>query len=250
MVDIKMSEYMNKSAEMNGLGVNDVVPRCIARMPFPSCKQLQGFDIQNTGRGVLTFSLKKRGVVSTIPAEVITTLRVAASDRFRGIFENRRIVPQTVVIVDTNAVVPQRVEDTNGDGVLWQTNGPVGPTYPMKVGTVNYNEGKIDFTFYNAVTLPVSSGYKHSDWSDFTTPIGFDVSSGGARRSVIVYPDGAENYIDGIKDQEEIGFFAQKKTSGDPSTTMNLCVSYFGDDSHVGTVLVKGEITGYPYHNN
>ena len=135
-VDIRMSEYLNKSTELNSLGVHSVVDVCLARVTG-GLRQLQGFELKNTGKGLVTFTLKKRGKSYTVAAQNISALQVGATDRIRGALGIRRITPKTVVILDTNVGTPQRVEDKNGDGILCQTNGPAGPTYPLEVGTIN-----------------------------------------------------------------------------------------------------------------
>lgn len=249
-VYMKMNEYTNKCAELNSLFVPLTTDLCLARILSSSFKQVSSFEIKNTGRGTITVTLKKRGETTTVTAANKNALRVDSTDRFRGNLGARRLTPKTVIIVDTNVVIPQRVEDTNGDGILWQTAGPVGPTYPVQVGTVDYNEGIIDFTFYATVTLAVTADYKQTDWASFSTPVTFDVAPGGGVYPYIIYPTNAENYMDSVKNADEIGFFAKRKSASDVASSINLSVGYFGDDSNISSQIVRGEITGYPYHNN
>lgn len=250
MAGIGMMEFRDKVAELTNLGVNKETDIIMARLNRDGCPRLQGFKLYNRGNGAVTFTLKKRGASTTVAAENIDALRVGATDRFRGSMANRRVTPGTVKIVDSNVGTPQQVEDTNGDGVLYQTNGPAGPSYPVEVGAINYNEGIIDLTFEIGVTLSVTADYKHKNWADFATPITFDVVAGGA----VPYEIGgdktrSENFQDGIGlDTTEIGFAAKKK-SGEVSTTLALEVLYYGDDSLIKLPIKKGEIDDYPYHN-
>lgn len=243
------ADFMLKESEDVALGVNSIADICLARVNKEAFPKLHSFRLKNKGSGNVTFTLKKRGVSTTIAAESLNGLQVGGSDRFRGPMANRRVTPQTVVIVDTNAGVPQRVEDTNGDGILWQTDGPATITYPRQVGTINYNDAVIDFTFGVAVTLNVTAGYQHTDWSAFGTPITFGLVAGGAERTFLIVPDNAENFFDSVKDEDEIGFFGKKTAVDQAETVLSLVLCYFGDDSDIKLPIKKGEIDDYPYHN-
>jgi len=247
-IDLRMAEFTNKQAELLNLGVNSLSDQCVARIKGDGMKLVQSFDLRNTGKGAVTFTLKKRGQSYSIVDEDIESLQVGATDRFKGALAKRRITPKTIVITDANAT-PQRIEDTNGDGILWQTAGPTGPTYPIRVGTIEYNNGVIDFTFVLVVTLTtVEIDYRHTDWTAFTSNITFDIVAGGACVPYIVYPANASNYVKGIKDESEVGFFAKRKT-GEVSTMLALAISYFGDDSLMTLPIAKGEIDEFPFHN-
>jgi hypothetical protein len=244
-----MTDFKTRSAELPTLGVHSVTPICLARLNQAAFGKLNSFSLQNKGKGNVSFELKKRGQRYTIAAEDISALQVGATDRFRGPFAKRRVDPKSIVIVDVNAVVPQRVEDTNGDGILWQTDGPTTVTYPKQVGTINYNDGIVDFTFELAVTTPVTVDYKHTDWTSFGTAITItSLVAGGGSRDIIILPDRADNFYDGVRDEEEIGFFAAL-IAGQVPTILGLVVTYMGDDSEIILPPHKGEIDDYPFHN-
>jgi len=246
---IGMMEFQTREAELTGLGVRDTADTCLARVNNEGFALLQSFIMKNKGPGNVTITLKKRGQSYTIAAENIDALRVGATDRFRGPFANRRVTPGSITLVDSNGGVPQKLQDTNSDGVLWQTDGPAGPAYPIQVGSIDYNTGVIDFTFNQAVTLSVTVAYKHTDWTAFGTPITFPLVAGGAERQIIIVPDNADNYFDSLRDEQEFGFFGKRTAADQPPSQVGLVVVYFGDDSKIRLPLVKGEIRDYPYHN-
>lgn len=249
MSAIGHADYQVKEAELVRLGVNSVEDVCLARVNREGFKNIQRISLKNKGNGNVTVTLKKRGQESTVVDENINALQVGGTDRFRGPFANRRVTPGSIVIEDDNAVVKQKVEDTDKDGVLWQTDGPAGPSYPIRVGSIVYEEGKIDFTFVQGVTLNVLADYKHTNWAQFDSNITFDLAAGGGARDYIILPDAADNYFDSLRDEEEWGIFAKRKTSSDPNTFLGLIVGYIGDESPLKLPLPTGEITGYPYHN-
>jgi hypothetical protein len=243
-------EHRTKPAELVGLGVHSVEDVCLARVNKTGFSLIESIELVNKGHGNVTFTLKKRGQSYTIAAEVITSLQVGATDRYRGKLAQRRVTPGTITILDSNAGVDQKVEDTNADGILWQVDGPVGPTYPIEVGTVDYNEGILDFTFNQAVTNPTTIDYKHTNWTAFGTPVTFDIVAAAGSRKYTILPDDAENYFDSLKEEIEFGIFAKKTASDQDNTVLGLIVWYFGDDSQITLPLVKGEILGTPYHNS
>jgi len=249
---IGMAEYQDRTAELTTLGVNSTSDIVLARFNRAGVMRLNSFELNNKGRGDVTFTLLKRGREYPIVAENINALRVAATDRFRGKLAQRRIKPGSVVIVDTNVGVPQRIEDSNNDGKLWQTNGPAGPAYPILVGTINYDDAIVDFSFQVAVTLAVTTGYRHTNWTQFTTNVTFDLVKAGGYQHYVVKGDSTrtENILKGMSfDEQEIGFVAKKKTSSDPETVLGLCIHYHGNDEEVSLPIIKGEIDDYPYHN-
>ncbi len=245
------AEFQTKEAELVRLGVHSTEDVCLARVNKDGFMKIVKFSMSNKGKGNVTITLKKRGVQYTIPAENIEPLRVAASDRFRGPLTKKRIKPISVTIVDANVGVPQKVQDTNGDGVLWQTDGPAGPAYPVEVGKIEYETGIFDFTFVKAVTLTtVEADFQHTDWTAFTPAITFGLVAGGGARSIILFPDRAQDYTEDVRDELEWGFFGKKTASDQANTTVGLITSYIGDDSPIKLPHEKGEITGFPYHNN
>ena len=247
---IGMMEFTVKEAELTSLGVRSTEDACLARVNKDGFPLLQSFYMKNQGYGNVTVTLKKRGQEYTIAAENIDALRVGTTDRFRGPFAQRRVKPGSITILDANVGVDQKIQDTNSDGILWQTDGPPGPAYPIKVGTVDYNNGIIDLTFNQAVTLSVVVAYKHTNWVAFDSPITFGMVAGAGARDYIILPDNAQNYVESLRDEIEFGWFGKKTASDQPSTSLMLTVRYFGDDSKIRLPLEKGEITGSPYHNN
>lgn len=241
-------EYNIKHTEDPTLGIASTNDECLLRVDKAGLRLLHSFEVKNKGKGNATITIKKRGMEYTIAAEVLTALQVGATDRFRGPLTKRRVKPGSVVILDSNVVVVQRVEDTNGDGILWQTDGPVGVTYPKEVGKINYHTGWIDYVFENAVTAPVVGDYKHSDWSPFAAPISLAVVAGGGHRTFIIKPDNAAAFLAGVKEESEIGIFGKLDVDQVP-TTVGVLVYYAGPQDDMQLPLVKGEIRDYPYHN-
>jgi len=248
---IGAAEFQERLFQMPLLGVNSTEDVVLARLGLEGAKRLQRFSIRNTGTGdaAITFTAKKRGASTNVSSENIDALQFGSTNRFVGAFANRRVTEGTVIIVDSNVTTAQRVEDTNGDGDLYQTDGPTGPTYPFKVGTINYVEGTIDFTFYHNVTASTTGDYKHTDWAGFGTAITFDVVAGGAEVQYLIYPGNAENWFDSLKGEEEVGFFAKLKAAG-PEAFIFFEGAYFGDDSLIWLPPRKGEVQHYPRHNN
>lgn len=247
---IGMTDFQTKTSELTTLGVNQTSDVCLARVNKEAFGKLCSIEVKNKGRGNVSFKLKKRGLTYPITAENKNLLRVGSTDWFRGPLVSRRVTPGSVVIVDANGGVPQRVEDTDADGVLWQTDGPAGPTYPKKVGEIEYNEGRFDFTFEVAVTLAVLAEYKHTDWTVFSPVLEFaSLAAGGGCRRLILVPDNAATFFNNVRDEEEVGFFAALLLVSDPETILGLVVEYFGDDSDIVLPIAKGEIYDHPYHN-
>lgn len=247
-------EFRNKYSSDRTLGVSSTTDQGLLRVvggSNGSLTRIEGFTVVNVLDGDVTITVKKRGTSFPITAEDIEALQVGATDQFKGPLANRRVTPGTVVITDANGGTPQKVEDTNGDGRLFQTDGPAGPVYPQEIGTIEYNNGKIDFTFLLTVTLTtVEAAYTHTDWTAFGTPITFTVVKGGGTREFKIYPDNAENWVDGVKGQEEVGFFGKLASASDANSMVVIDIGYFGDDSLVQMPFQKGEINDFPLHNN
>jgi len=252
-MSIGMMEYQDREAELVALGVNSTSDIILARFNRAGVMRMNSFELKNKGKGDVTFTLKKRGKEYPITAEDIDSRQVGSSDRFKGTLAQRRVKPGTVVIVDANTGTIQRVEDTNSDGVLWQTDGPVGPTYPIQVGVVNYHDGTVDFTFQVAVTLStVDAAYRHTNWTVFSTSVTFSIVKAGGYQHYQVKGDSARtaNILSGMSiDEIEIGFAAKKKTVDDPETILGLVIHYHGNDEEVSLPIIKGEIGDYPHHN-
>jgi len=249
---IGMVENRNKCSEEVRWGVSSLVDACLGRININMAKRLQGFELKNKGRGNVTYTLKKRGVSYNIPAENLAALKIGATSQYKGAMAQRRITPGSMIIVDVNVGTPQQIEDSNSDGILYQTNGPAGPVYPVEVGTIDYIEGLIDFTFAIAVTPAVTVNYNHTNWTDFGTPITSDiVAGGGGIRTDVkgVALAVAENFVDGIKDEEEVGFFAKRTAADQARTELGAILWYFGNSEEFTLPPIKGEIDGYPYHN-
>lgn len=244
---IGMKDYVDKVAEQVALGVNSVADQCLARLNKQGAVQMRGFMIKNRQSGSVIFSLLARGKEVVVTAEAIVGLRVGTTNQVKGAMANRRVKPGSILISDTTTTTPQIVEDLDGDGNLYQTAGPVGTTYPVKVGTVNYIEGTLDFIFRSALTGAVPAAYVHTNWKAFTTPITSTVVAGGGRFEYRVENDGS-NFITGLNGEEEIGFFAKKLSSSEENTMLSLKLEYFGDDSQIQLPIKKGEIDGYPHH--
>lgn len=245
------AEFRQKETEEVALGINtstaDVALARISRET--GLRLMTKFCLKNKGKGNATVKLKKRGEIFPIAAEDISALQVGATAKVQGKLANRRIEKNTVVILDDNAVTPQRVEDS-GDGRLLQTDGPAGPTYPVEVGKINYIEGTVEFTFAQAITAPIVADYNHSDWTEFGTPIALDVAAGGGEQVFVVKPTNAQNYLSGIKGQKEVGWFGTLQSANDQETLIGMVVSYHYDDNLIKLPLEKGEVNGYPFHNN
>jgi hypothetical protein len=241
-------EYNNKINELPLLGVNSTSDTCLVRLESSGFRSLQGFELRNNGSGSVTFTLKKRGSSTAVTTENIDALRIGSTDRYRGSVANRRLTAGTVHIEDDNVTTVQELDDTNGDGILYQTAGPTGPTYPIAVGTVDYTEGTVDFTWLNTVTANVTADYTHTNWSDFSSSITFSIAAGGGRYRYDIYPANAANYIAGIKDESEVGFFA-KLNADQSETNLHMFYTTFGPDENVTMPFRKGEINDYPYHN-
>ena len=220
-------------------------------MTKASAQQVDSICVKNVGDGgTLAFTVLKRGVSSSVALEDIAALQVGSTDRFAGALAQRRITPGTVIITDDSAT-PQTVKDINSDGILWQTAGATGPAYPIQVGTVDYNEGLVDFTFLQTATVGTAgfdANYDHTDWSQFASNITFTVVAGGGERRYIVVPDNADNWFDGIRDETEIGFAAARNSASDAPSELAVSVTYFGDDANVTLPLIRGEIKDYPHH--
>lgn len=244
---IGYSEFTKgKDTEVVRLGVSSAVDACLARMNVEGAKRLQGYEIHNKGNGTVTITLKKRGQEYAIPAEALAGIRVGATDRYKGPLANRRASRGSILITDTNVVTPQKVEDTNGDGILYQTDGPVGPTYPIQVGTIDYKNSYIDFTFVVAVTPATQAAYRHTNWTGFTAPITFNVAAGGGFR-----PDFSsaqtDNFVDGIKGESEIGWWGKLLSAAEAKSSVGIKVLYFGNDSEITLPLTKGEFEDVPF---
>jgi hypothetical protein len=147
--------------------------------------------------------------------------------------------------VDTNVGTPQKVEDTRGDGDLYQTDGPAGPAYPIKVGSIDYINGIIDFRFLIGVTTPIAVDYRHSDWTNFGSSITFNLMAGGGSYIYEIYPEVSgrtDNWIDGLRDEKEIGWWGYKTAAAQKETSVGLFLQYFGDSSKISLPPKKGEL--------
>ena len=247
---IGFAEFREKYTEQTVLGVKSTVDEALIRIAEKSALNLiSKFDLKNKGKGSVIFTLKARGKEFPVTNENINALQVGATAQVSGQLGNRRVKPGTIVITDSNVGVPQRVEDTNGDGVLFQTDGPAGPTYPLEVGTVEYNNAVVNFTFQFAITTDVEADYTHTDWQDFSPSITSTIVGGGGQRTFILLPDNADAYFDGIKDMTEVAWFARKSSASEEEGVLGLIVYYHGDDNLIQLPLVKGEISDFPFHN-
>lgn len=187
---IRQSDTAVVGAEGGGAPAqNQVVIQC-------SVMQLKELHMKNMGDENVNYRLLTRGRSTPVAAENIAALRVGATSQFAGKLANREITPGTFTATD--AGVPQTVHD-DGDGNILDAALNI-------VGTIDYENGEIDFTFAAAFVGPgVTSNYTHTGWLAFTVPITGVMAAAGGEADLILLPGGGDNYADGIKGNSLIG---------------------------------------------
>lgn len=195
---IGASEHIRKSdvsivgAEGGGAPAqNQVVVQC-------SVEGLKELHMKNMGDENVTYEVLARGLSTPVVGENIAALQVGATSQFAGKLANREITPGTFSATD--AGVPQSVND-DGDGNIVDSAAPA-----TVVGTIDYENGEIDFTWPAAFAGPgVTADYTHTGWLPATAPITGTLAAAGGEADEILLPGGGDNYADLIKGQTYIG---------------------------------------------
>jgi hypothetical protein len=195
---IGASEHIRKSdvsivgAEGGGAPAqNQVVVQCAVQ----GAKELH---LKNMGDENVTYELLARGRSTVVAGENIAALQVGATDQFAGKLANREVTPGTFTAND--AAGAQNVQD-DGDGNIVDAAAPA-----TVVGTIDYENGEIDFTWMAAFGGGAcTSGYTHTGWISFTVAITGTIASAGGEADIIMLPAGGDNYADGIKGQTYLG---------------------------------------------
>jgi hypothetical protein len=226
MSPIGASEFKSKTDTIIVGAEGGGVPaqlQCVAQFPVGGAKALH---LKNMGDEDVAWEVLVRGETITITGESIAALQVGATDRFQGLLANRRVLANSVTIVDAGGATQTVTDD--GDGNL------IGDVDPNGVNTIDYETGQIDFTFAAAFVGPgVTADYQHNGWQSFGTQILGTIVQGGGEADYTFLPGAtallSDNFADGIRGNHTLGLMAYSTGQG---SMLRVAVDHTGEDTY------------------